>query len=152
MPLSPTGSRYRRVNGGGVRVGTLTSASLTTALAGNNNDLTFTADNAGVAGNDISVRYVVAGNSTPLSVSVAGNAITVNVATDAGGLPTSTATQAKNAIDANTSAAALVNVANAPGNDGTGVVAAMAATNLSGGTSYSFGTLLRGLGGRRGRS
>jgi hypothetical protein len=111
------------------------AASLTTSLAGANNDLTFTADTAGSGGNSIRVRYVVAGTSTALSVSVSTNDITVNVATNGGGAPTSTAAQVKTAVDASGPAAALINTANAAGNDGTGVVAAMAFTNLAGGAS-----------------
>jgi hypothetical protein len=110
-----------------------TAATLTTALSGTNNDLTYTADTAGAAGNSIRVRYVVAGTGTALSVSVSTNDITVNVATDGSGNPTSTAAQVKTAVDASGAAAALVNTANATGNDGTGVVAAMGYTNLSGG-------------------
>lgn len=123
------------------------AAALTTALAGANNDLTFTARKAGLRGNAVTVAYVVAGNNTPLSVAVAGNAITVNVATDAGGLPTSTATQVRQAINDSAAASALVFAANAGADTGAGVVAAMAAAPLAGGLaklSSSKDTVARG--------
>lgn len=119
----------------GIRLPASTSATLTTALAGNNNDLTYTAKTPGTGGNSVSVTYVVAGNSTPLTVSVSGNDITVNVATGAGGAATSTATQVAAAVTGSGPASALVTVANATGNDGSGVVTALAKTNLSGGAS-----------------
>lgn len=124
---------------GGIRSGYDETASLTTALTGTNNDLTYTSKAASASGNSITVRYVVAGASTALSVSVSTNAITVNVATDGSSAATSTAAQVKAAVDASTPAAALVSVANAPGNDGTGVVTALAATALTGGRSSSIG-------------
>lgn len=117
----------------GFRVTGDQAASLTTALAGANNDLVFTAKTAGTGGNAITVAIVVAGANTPLSVGVVGNAITINSATSAGSAATSTAAQVKAAVDASGPASALVAVALAPGNDGTGVVAAQGATNLTGG-------------------
>ncbi len=109
-------------------------ASLTTTLTGANNDLAFTAKVAGPGGNSITVAYVVGGINTPLSVSVAGFAITVTVATDGAGNPTSTASQVLAAIQGNQDAATLISAALAPSNDGSGVVAAMAATALTGGS------------------
>jgi hypothetical protein len=109
------------------------SATLTTALAGDNDDLTYTADARGTNGNNVRVTYVAAGVSTPLSVSVAGNDITVNLATDAGGAATSTAAQVRDAVNADAGASALVTAANATGNDGTGVVAAMPFASLADG-------------------
>jgi hypothetical protein len=114
-------------------------ASLTTALAGTNNDLVWTANTGGTAGNSIRIAYVVSGTSTPLSVSVSGTDITVNVATSAGGAATSTAAQIAAAVAASGPAGRLVTGANAAGNDGTGVVAAMGLTNLTGGTDYVVG-------------
>lgn len=110
-------------------------ATLTTALTGANNDLYFMARSLGTAGNAITIRYVVAGNSTPLTVSVASSAITVNVATSAGGAATSTAADIRKALKANAAALALVWPSDAPGNDGSGVVIALAATNLAGATA-----------------
>lgn len=111
-----------------------TSHELTTALAGTNNDLLF--NQRSVAMGDptpVTIAYVVAGNNTPLTVAVVGRAITVNVATDGGGAATSTAAQVRDAINSNTAAAGLVFASNAAGNDGTGVVTALAATALAGG-------------------
>lgn len=108
-------------------------ATLTTALAGANDDLTFTAVVAGPGGNSVTVAYVVAGASTPLSVSVAGFAVTVNVATDGASAATSTASQVLSALQGNADASALVAVALATSNNGTGIVAALSATALAGG-------------------
>lgn len=112
-----------------------TYAMLSTALAGANNDLVFTAKNHGVGGNAITVRYVdPAGNNQALSVGVVGNAITVNLATGVAGAITSTAAQVRAAVLASAPAMALLSaVTLKTGNDGTGVVIAMAATNLTGG-------------------
>lgn len=142
-PLSSSFPNPEGHIGGGVGSGSApggTAATLTTALAGLNNDLIYTARTPGVSGNEITVTYVVAGVSTPLSVSVSGTAITVNVATDAGGNPTSTAAQVAAAIAANGDANFLVSAANAAGNDGTGVVTAMTAAALTGGTATIGGT------------
>lgn len=123
--LGPLGSRSFRGIGN--------RATLTTALAGTNNDLTLIARKTGTAGNAITFRIVVAGNNTPASVSVAGSAITFNAATNGAGAATSTAKQAVTALLASTAAQALVWAQVAvPGNDGTGVVVALAATNLAG--------------------
>jgi hypothetical protein len=104
-------------------------------MAGTNNDLVFWAKAFGTGGNAITVRIVVAGASTALSVSVSGNAITINSATTAGSAASSTAAQVRTAVLAHAPAMALLSkVEFAPGNDGTGVVAAFSATNLAAGT------------------
>jgi hypothetical protein len=107
-----------------------TDAVLTTALAGSNNDLTFTARTP--ITQTVRVVYVVSGNNTPLSVAVAGGDITVNVATNGGGAATSTASLVMAALQASAAAAALTDVNLASGNDGSGVVTAMAITALTG--------------------
>ena len=118
------------------------AAALTTALTGTNNDMVFTADTAGTAGNNITIAYVNPGVETASeSVSVIGSAITVTLRSVSSVL--STAAQVKTALDASGAASALISVANAPGNDGTGVVTAMAATNLAGG--YDAGTIESGV-------
>lgn len=151
-------------------------ATLTTTLTGSNNDLTFTAVDAGESGDQISVTYTVAGTDTaldtgvtdpfagttavvtaevsnyftnrggfrwnaiptgskvPVTVAVSGGDIVVTVATNGGGSATSTAAEIKTALEVNTDVTKLVSIANAPGSDGSGVVTAMAKTNLSGGT------------------
>lgn len=115
------------------------AASVTTSMAGTNNDLTLTAKSDGTGGNSIRFRIVVSGASTALSVSVSGNDITVNSATNAGSAATSTAAQVRDAINGNGPASALVTAALASGNDGTGVVAALGFTNLSGGRNLVAG-------------
>ncbi len=137
-----------RIPGSWGAFGTKAKATLTTALAGTNNDLKYTAtagdqeaDNADfTAGNAVTVAYAVAGNNTALSVDVTASAITVNVATDGGGAATSTAAQVRDAVNGDDEAAALVTAENASGNDGTGVVTALAATPLAGGQNYVIGT------------
>lgn len=106
-------------------------AALTTALAGTNNDLVFTAKVGGPAGNSIRVQYVVSGTNTALSVSVQGFDIIVTVATDGAAAATSTSAQVKSAIEA--VASGLVTIAHAASNDGTGIVAALSLTALTGG-------------------
>jgi hypothetical protein len=104
-------------------------ATLTTSLAGDDNDLVYTAVTGGTDGNDITIAYAntaTAGNET---VAVATTAITVGIESGA-----STAAQVITAIEASSSASALVTVANATGNDGTGTVIVLTATNLTGGS------------------
>ena len=109
-------------------------AVLTTALAGVNNDLTFLAATAGVAGNGITVALTdPSGNDQELGVVVTGSAIVVNLATDEDGAITSTAREVRDAVNTDSEAAALVAASLAPGNDGSGVVTELAAANLAGG-------------------
>lgn len=140
MAFAPTGSRFRAIPGRWQAFGQKAYASLTTALTGTNNDLTFTSINRGTASNAVRLRYVVAGASTALSVAVSGNDITVNVATDSGSAATSTAAQVLAAVNGHAGASALVSAANATGNDGSGVVAALAYTPLAGGTDWTIAT------------
>jgi hypothetical protein len=111
---------------------TAINASLTTAMAGANNDMKFLAKPAGVVGNGYRVAVVVAGTNTVLSIGLSGNDLTINSATNGGGAATTTAAQAIAAIQAH-AAAAKFEVSLAPGNDGSGVIAAFALTNLTGG-------------------
>jgi hypothetical protein len=132
-------AKITRWRSGQWTIGKYTEASLTTALTGTHNDLTYTATDNGTAGNSVTVTYAVAGNNTPLTVSVTGTAITVNVATSGAAAPLSTAAQVRDAVRASTAARALVNVDLATGNDGTGVVTALSATALSGGAAGAIG-------------
>lgn len=109
-------------------------AVLTTAMTGTNNDITFRANYPGTAGNSLRVAIVVAGVSTPLSVTKSGNDITINSATSGASAATSTARQVIDAVNGNKNASAVLSAENAPGNDGTGVVTALAFTNLATGT------------------
>ncbi len=141
MPIGPTGSRFRRIHSNAVLAGFPTNASLSTNLTGTNNDLVYTAKSRGVGGNSITVQYVdPAAASAALSVSVTGSAITVNLATDGSSVITSTADDVAAAVAASTPANALVSVADKTGNDGTGVVTALAVTPLTTGTDYVIGS------------
>jgi hypothetical protein len=118
-------------------------AVLSTALTGNNNDLDYTSVPRGLAGNDTTIAYVdPSGNNQVLGVVVTGQAIVVNLATGAGGAITSTSALIKAAIEASPTASALVTVAHKAGNDGSGVVIAMGATNLAGGTDATVPTVV----------
>ncbi len=107
-------------------------ATLTTALAGANNDLVFTAKQGGPGGNAIRVEYLVPAGTNLLSVVVRGYDITVNVATTAGAA-TSTSTLVKAALEANADATRLVSIAHSGADTGAGIVAALAFTALAGG-------------------
>src|SRR2546426_2902478 len=124
-------------------------ASMTTALGGANNDLTFTSNQPGAGSNSTNIRYVDPGTSNQtVSASVDGcpsactQNIRVSLATDSTGAITSTAAQVATAIGSNADASYLVRVTDAVGNDGTGVVTAMAATFLSGGVNPVRGNYL----------
>src|ERR1051326_5801712 len=108
-------------------------AYLKTALTGSNNDLVFTAVDEGDSGDAITIAFVdPAANSAAESVSVVGKAITFHLATGSGGGITSTGDTLKATLLASTSASALVTAVDAAGNDGSGAVTALAATNLAG--------------------
>lgn len=114
------------------------ASTLTTALTGANNDLVFTAATKGVVGDEITIEYVDPGEETETeAVSVDGTAISVTLRSVSSVL--STATEVKTAIDGDATAHALVTVANAGGNDGTGVVTAMSATPLASGVDGTVG-------------
>lgn len=106
-------------------------ADVVTALEAANSNLFYEAVEAGEADAEISVAYVVPeDNDSPLSVAVVEGAITVSLATDDAGAAISTAAQVKAAIEANVDANALVTVTYPAGNDGSGVLVAMAAAPL----------------------
>jgi tripartite-type tricarboxylate transporter receptor subunit TctC len=108
-------------------------AMLTTATAGVNNDVTLIARTPGTTGNAIRFRIVVAGASTPASVSVSGSDITFNSATSAGSAATSTAKDMVTALLASDQVKALAwPQIPQPGEDGSGVVVALAFTSLAG--------------------
>jgi hypothetical protein len=106
-------------------------AVLATNLTGTNNDLAFTAAAIGADGNGITVAYVdPAANDHALAIAIVGRAITITLATGVAGAITSTA-----ALIAALNFGGLVTAANKAGNDGTGIVTAMAAAPLAGGTN-----------------
>lgn len=111
-----------------------TRASLTTALAGTNNDITWTARSYGSVGNILQVQYVNGGNSQALAVTVVASLIRIALATSSGGVITSTAAQVRAAVSAFAAANSLVSSALVVSNDGTGLVTVLTSTNLSGGT------------------
>lgn len=112
-------------------------AVLSTALAGNNNDLDFTSVLSGVAGNSTTIQYVNPGADHVLSIAVVGQVITITLGYATGAI-SSTAANIKTIIDATPAAAALVTVANKAANDGTGLVIALAATPLATGTATGW--------------
>lgn len=107
--------------------------NMTNALA----DLTYTAREPGTSGNSISVVHLdPAGNNQALAVSVDGKAITVSLATGGAGAITSTAAQVKAAVLANGDSRVLVYCEDEGA--GTGIVNAVTATALTGGTDKAY--------------
>lgn len=96
-------------------------------------NLTFTAKQAGFAGNGIQIEFLNTGVAGSEVVTVVGKKITVSMQ---GG--TSTAAQLKTAIDAKAEAAALISVTVAPG-AGSTAQAAFALANLVGGDDLDLG-------------
>ena len=93
------------------------------------------------SGNAVSVRFVNSGATNARSISVTGNAIVVTLASTGGTVnATETANAIATALNANASANALVQSYSGAGveGDGTGVLAAAAATNLTGGTNNNL--------------
>lgn len=119
-------------------------ASLTTALTGANNDLVWTAKAAypGTAGEAITVAYTAPPDNdeaVPLDIVVTGTDIVVWLEVDTDGSTIlTTGDDIKTAILADAAANALVTVADAGGNDGSGVVTALTETALAGGVDHSI--------------
>jgi hypothetical protein len=110
------------------------AATVTTAMTGENNDLTITADAAGPAGNDYSVE-LLAGSGTTQALSVAtvdGLKFSVTLGRTANAI-SSTATQVAAALNAYAPFAALMTAAVKDGDTGAGVVTALSETALEGG-------------------
>ena len=123
-----------------------TKATLTTDLAGDNNDLKYTSKLNGALGNAITVEYVDPDDvNAELAVSVDGTAITVSLATGAVKAITTTASDIATAIAAHAEANALVAVANAGLDTGVGTVTEMAATALTGGKGANRLTVKAGV-------
>ena len=109
-------------------------AELTTDLTGDNNDLDYTAQTAGAAGNDISVEYIDPNeNDADLAIEVVDKAIKVYLSTGGAGAIETTANEIITAIEADAEASGLVAVATADGSSGEGVVTELAETSLEGG-------------------
>jgi len=113
-------------------IGDSVAAEVTIDPTGTDNSVKYTAVTAGQAGNNITVEYVdpVAALS-PLSVTVVGTVITISLETNAGSAIISTADEIITLITGDVDASALVIPTNV--GLGTGVVTAIAATNLTGG-------------------
>lgn len=94
-------------------------------------DLTYTADTAGTAGNSITIAYTAGATAGAEVVTVVGSAISVQIETGV-----STATQVKTAVDASITAAALVDVSVSGTGSNAQVTAAV--TPLAGGTASSI--------------
>jgi uncharacterized phiE125 gp8 family phage protein len=125
---------------GGIRIryvagyGTSVAAALTTNLGVTNGELVFTAKVAGAAGNNITIAYINPGATNTISVVVDRTIITVSLGYATGAI-TSTAAQVKTALQASANASELILVAYKTGNDGSGIVTALAATLLAGSDS-----------------
>lgn len=114
---------------------TKAKAELTTALTGDDNDLIIRAKRGGTAGNAITIAFVDPGdNDIPLSVAAVGTDIVVTLETDGTGDIVSTAREVADAINGSSAAYSLVYAVLASGNDGTGVVTALAEAPLTGGS------------------
>jgi len=114
-------------------------ATLTTNLGVGNADLVYTAldpNYPGMYGNAISVKYLNNGANKSLSVSVVSKCIIVQLETDGSSVIQSTASEVLAAVNAHTTANTMVLVTNKAGNDGSGVVTAMAETLLNNGESF----------------
>ncbi len=114
----------------------IATATLITGSVADDNAILWTAVTAGAAGNAVSITIVDPNDiSKDLSVAVSNKDITVNLATDADKAITSTAADVAEAVNADTSAKALV-VADASINpDGEAAVAAVTKTSLAGGAA-----------------
>ena len=139
MAFAPTGPRYRAIPGSWVAGGARSRATLTTSLDGDNNDVVFTASERGTGGNSLRVAYAVSGTSTAFRVDYdrSTSTLTVTSATDAEGRATSTAADV---VDGVNGGSFPVTASLASDNDGTGVIAALAATALRGGSEFVIGT------------
>jgi hypothetical protein len=138
--------QYLELGPGNLYIYPKTKAALTTSLTGTNNDLIIRAQRGGVAGNSITIELVdPTTNNTPLSVAVVSNAITVTLATDGASIITSTAAQVRDALNQSFASYALVYAVLSSGNDGTGLVTALASTPLVGGSDTEVETFLGAL-------
>ncbi len=108
-------------------------ATLTTAFATPNSDLTWTAVAPGVEGDSITVEYKVGTNAIP-TIGVTGTAILITGKITTTGV---TANQVKALVAASPLARSLASCEDAPGNDGSGNIEVMAATPLTAGAGVA---------------
>lgn len=126
---------------GGIDGSGATDAELDVDPTGANNAITYTAVDGGSAGNSISIEYVNPNaNSSPLDVDVDGKAIIVYLATSGAGAITTIGDDITAAIAAHPVASTLVTAADTAGNDGSGLVTAMARAYLTGGAGADITT------------
>lgn len=110
-------------------------AALTTAMTGDNNDISLTARAEGADGAHISIKLTdPSGNNKTISVAVSGDDIEVSLATGSGGAITTTASELVAAINSSAEASAIVIASLAASNSGAGAVTALAKTQLANGT------------------
>jgi hypothetical protein len=112
-------------------------ATVTTAMTGANNDITITAREAGLGGNEISLTLTdPSGNDQTQKVTVTANyAINVLLATSGAGAITSTAQQVVDPINAHPLASKLVSAIVKVGDSGATAVTALSQTFLASGTT-----------------
>ena len=127
--------------GKAVPVGT---ATLTTGTVGSNNAITWSSRKSATDGNALAVELLNTGKEKALAVDVDGDVISVTLATNGTGAGeiTSTAAQVIAAVLEHDTASQLVSGANTGASSGAGVVAAVAKTNLAGGSGVAVGKAL----------
>ncbi len=112
------------------------AATLATGSEASNNAITWTAAEGGEDGNNIAVKMIDPGSaSASLSVSVEGLEVQVSLATDGSSDISSTAAEVIAAVAADSATSLLVSAANTGDSDGSGIVEAVASTQLSGGVN-----------------
>lgn len=118
------------------------ASSLSTNLAGTNNDLVYTAKVKGVSGDAISVTYL-GGTDKVFGITVVGNDITVQLATTGTTITTIadhiSAEITSGVTAGGVAARALVTCVDKAGNDGSEVVIAMIKTQLASGVNGTVG-------------
>lgn len=122
----------------------LAAATLTTGKVADNNGITWTSRLGGTPGNALAVEILNTGKEKALSVDVDGDTITVIAATNGTGAGeiTSTAAQVIAAVLEHDAASQFVSVDDTGASSGAGVVAAVAKTNLAGGSGVAVGKAL----------
>ncbi len=119
-----------------------TNATLATGLVDSNSGITYTANALGTPSNNITVTYTTGTNNLHSStLTITGNSIVVNLS-NTNGTSNATAAQIISLINGNATANAMLTAANTTGSAGSGTVATLNPTFLSGG-AYSL-TLLGG--------
>ena len=113
------------------------SATLTTEFAVAHSNLIFTSVQKGDFGNNITIKYWNTMPANTITVSLSSPPLR-QIIIKVGITPSITAAQIKTLIEGNATAAALVTVAYADGEDGSGIPIAMSATALSGGVNRPY--------------